>query len=337
MKTVPVPQDSGRVSISIPPEAARVITEIERLGLKYDYVPHYDITGLDPERRVQVRESDHYAPESLVKQYREALKGGATFPPGVISADAYLIDFNTRLRALLKNGATHYQVLIVRSTYEGASPETAAKLKALAATLNQQGGQRLSNSEAREAGKFLVSLGWQPAQIARALGLSTTVASKLKKEDAALKRMAALGVVPPNVEHLAALGMPLMLSLNNEPYKRLVLLKVDADLSQREMMAIAHEVAKAGSDEDAINLLVKYRAENEERIRDAALTGEGKPTQLSLFRRALGGLMSFDGTPIEKLVDDDEERAKIYLDTLSQAMGLLEDIAAAQREALSDE
>ena len=327
---------SVRMDVQMPASANQFIREIERVGLKYQFVPLYDLTQLDKSRRVQVRESDHYAPATNVRQYAEAMRGGAEFPPIVVSSDAYIIDANTRIEAAKVIRQPTLPALVITAPFETGSAETKAKYRALAATLNQLGGQRLTTAEAKDAAIVLLELGWTIANISRALGLSQQIANRLKKEAAARARMGQLGIIPPKAEYLAICGATALLNLNDEPYRRMVLLIADANLSHREAMEITNRLAKAGSDAAALDILTQYRASLEERIRIHALTGNGKPSQAAIFRRALGQILGVQGRE-EQAVESDQSLCAAHLQKCEAARDMLEEIIRLQREVCDDE
>jgi hypothetical protein len=58
------------------------IAEIESLGLKWHEEANYDLELWDTARRVQVRESDHYAPPERVEEYACQM-AQRIFPPSL--------------------------------------------------------------------------------------------------------------------------------------------------------------------------------------------------------------------------------------------------------------
>ena len=72
-----------------------VTAEIERLGLSYHEDQNFDLNRLSKDRRVQVRDSDHYAPPERVEEYANQM-AQTIFPPIVVTSDDYLIDGATR-------------------------------------------------------------------------------------------------------------------------------------------------------------------------------------------------------------------------------------------------
>src|SRR5215831_15489384 len=87
----------------MPPTATRkpaAIVEVERLGFKYQEIAQYDLTQLDKSRRVQVRDPNHYAPKDAVERFAIQMQH-SQFPPIVVTADAWIVDGNTRVGASL--------------------------------------------------------------------------------------------------------------------------------------------------------------------------------------------------------------------------------------------
>jgi hypothetical protein len=263
------------------------------------------------------------------------MRGGAEFPPIVVSSDAYIIDANTRVEAARSIKVPSLPALVITPPFKTSPTDVQNKYKALAATLNQLGGQRLTTAESKDAAVTLIHLGWNTPNISRALGLSSQIAAKIRKMELARERMTRLGLIPPKAEYMTTCGQPAMLSLNDEPYRRMVLLIQDANLSHREATEIAVAVGKTGSDQAALDLIATYRAQMEDRIRAHALTGNGKPSSAAKFRRALGNVLGWQGRE-EEAVDSDATSCQAHYDKLIDARKMLDEIVTLQEEATPD-
>ena len=321
-------------AVQMPLAASQHIREIERLGFKYRFHPQFDISLLDLKgKRVQVREADNYSPPENVRSYAEALRGGAEFPPIVITADNYVVDANTRVEAARKIKLPNFPALVLTVGFEKADDDTKSKLFALAATLNQLGGQRLKTAEAQSAVVHLAHLGWTTPNIQRAVNLSPGQINRVKRIVEAKNRMMRLGMTPPTDDYCDKAGDAKALLLNDEPFKRFVHLLVDAGLKAAEAKNLADEMRKAGSDQGAIDFVSARRNDMEDRIRDKALTGNGKPPKSARFRMFLGSILGYEGKEEDAIEYNSTLRAD-HIDRIERGIRVLETALALQKERL---
>lgn len=302
----------------VPPSA---VTEIERLGYKHGEVAQFDLGLLSKERRVQVREVDHYAPKDAVDRYAVQM-GESQFPPIVVTKDFWLIDGNTRVGALLKRNTKFFAAIVVDVEYAGrtTTEKTQLELRALALTLNSSHGEPLTPKEARNGARDLIALDWRADQIARALGIKPAVLAQVRREIAAedkLKKVnfgayAALGPAA-----LRALGAKDPLALTNAPFLGLALLAADAGFTAAEVGTTAKDLRELDSENDMIQKLEALRTEFGDRIRERKLTGKGKPAPSRQLRQHLGMVMKFEVTTAHELLETDpavNETAMRFLD-----------------------
>ncbi len=315
-----------------------IIQEIERLGFGYHENPQFDISNLSPKRRVQVRDSEHYAPKVNVVQFAEQMSMTA-LPPIVVTSDDYIVDGNTRVGALLLKKHNITPAIVVDVPYEGSSEKVQSELHALAATLNQTGGQRLTPKEIRLVTTKLIGLGWKPEQIGRAIGAKGSTVAQVKREINANSKLQKVGIATAVLQQLKdaslrALGKDNATGLNNEPFKSLAVLTADAGLTASEISAFADELRDAGSDATALKRLADLRVEMATRIREHALTGAGKPASSRQLRQHLGFLERFEGNA-QELVEVNPATAQTHLDKLEQAKTILDAVIQAQRERIA--
>jgi hypothetical protein len=308
--------------------------EIERLGFAYTEVAQYDLAKLDPSRRIQVRDTQNYARKEDVTRYATQMEL-AEFPPIVVTADAWIVDGNTRIGAALQRKQNRFPALVLDVAREGANEERVHKLHALAASLNQQNGQPLTKAEQRRDIQHVLKLGWTPAQMGRAVGLPPKEIVAARKEMDARERLEQLGMAV-NGElkgpALRALGGPLALQLNDEPYRVLATLTADAGLMATEIFAAAKEIRETGSDTAAVARIEQLRAENQERIRQRALTGMGKPPVARQLRLHLAFVRKFASEP-GVLVEQNAALADEHAQGIEQAVAILQAVLREQRAA----
>jgi hypothetical protein len=320
-----------QVDTKIPATSQEILKEADKLGFKYKFIPSYDIEQLDPDkRRVQVR-MENVAPSQNVQSFMNHMKAGVVFPPLLLSLDGFVIDANTRVKAAKKLKLSTFPAIVIQANYEGARDDVRQKFHVLAATANQKGAQRLKPKEAVKAAADAMLLGLNNKRIQETIGVSANVVNRLRRLESARVRLHRMGMAPETLDILDILGANDLVALNNEPFKRLTFLVKDAGLTSREASEIARRLKKDGSDEAAIESLKQYRAEMEGRIRDHALTGNGKPSMAARFRAAIGNVLAFEA----KSADVVERTgglalAQTHLDRLDQALDYIEGVRTAQ-------
>jgi hypothetical protein len=310
---------------------SEAIVEIERLNFRYHEVAQYDLTQLSTDRRVQVRETKHYAPQETVGQYAIQM-GRKPFPPIVVTSDGWIVDGNTRVdaRKVRKEGFCTAIVLDVK--YIDTTDAKRDLLHALAATLNQQGSLRLTSKEVRNVAERLVRLGWKSEEIGRAIGLQSSGVTAVKREIDAVAKLKKVGLddVETRAASLRALGNATVVSLNDLPFKELAELAVDAGFNATEITTTAKAVKESGSDEAGIEMIHALRKENGDRIAEHKLTGSGKPALARQLRQRLGFITKFAGRERELLETNPEAKAA-YVEALEQAIAVLGEALQQQR------
>jgi len=321
--------------LSPTPKSSPAIVEIERLGFNWSEEAQFDLDLLSVDRRVQVRDSEHYAPAAQVSQF--AIQMAQTqYPPIIVSRNNWLVDGNTRVGARELRKEKFSPAIIIDADFTNKDNKTDNNFRILAATLNQTGGQRLTPTEARKVARILVEMGWKPEQIGRALGIKATMVSHIKRELAAEARFDKVGFkqgkdMQPPV--LRAFGTDVVLQLNDVPYEKLADLAVAANLGPKEVKELAAEMKATGSDAGMIAHIDKREAEMEERIRDHALRGNGKPAPSSQLRRVLGNVTKFRDDPAA-LVERTPDAMVEHVNVIRSAIDILNTVADLQAEII---
>lgn len=316
-----------------------VVAEIERLGFEYTEVPQYDLSKLDPKRRVQVRESEHYAPKDEVQRYAVQMRqSAAAFPPIVVTADDYLLDGSTRTGACLLNDRKDFPAIVLSISFEGSTDRQKNMLRALGVTLNQLNGRSLTKKEMRENCRTMLELDWKVEQIARAIGMQPGVVFQVKKEINAETKLAKVGMGSNGDlrgASLRALGAPKALALNDAPYRDLATLAADAGLNAKEIGSAAEAVKEKGSESEQVAYLAGLRNENANRIRERQLTGEAKPPVSRQLRQRLGFVNKFLGNEAE-LVENHHDVIAQHIDSLKIGIDVLTKALDIQRLKATD-
>jgi len=311
------------------------IAEIERLGFKWYEEAQFDLSRLSKDRRIQVRDSDHYSPRANVAQFAVQMRE-KPFAPIVVTENDWIDDGNTRVEAEQVNKSKFTPAIVIEAEY-GKDPKVDARLKALAATLNQQNGQRLTTQETKAIGRELVQQGWKPDEIARTIGLKAGAVTQIKRELAAEAKLKKVGFRDDDIgkmsqSTLRVLGMDPAIGLNDVPFKGLAELVEEANLQPKEIREMADELRKVGSDTGQIDFVSARRAEMEERINDHRIMGNGKPALSSQLRRALGVVLKCEDNP-SALVERADPARDEHLRVVNKAIAILTEVAREQEEA----
>jgi hypothetical protein len=308
------------------------IVEIERLGFGWSEVADFDLTRLSVDRRVQAREAEHYAPKETVEQFAIAM-GETAFPPIVVTADDWIVDGNTRVGAKLRRKEKFSPAIVLDVAYSGASRKQEHLLHALAATLNQMGGLRLTPKEVRKVAARLIELGWKTEQIGRAIGLAPGGVTQVKKEIEAATKLKRVGLDSNGSikgASLRALGAKDVVALNDVPFRELAKLAADAGLNASEINSTAKDARSSGSDTGAVDMISNLRTELGDRIQERKLTGIGKPPVSRQLRQHLGFVTKFAGREHELLETDPKVHAT-HTEALTNAVAVLSTVLEMQR------
>jgi hypothetical protein len=311
--------------------------EIERLGFKFREVAQYDLSKLSPERRIQVRDVEHYAPRDAAERMAVQMSQ-SEFPPIVVTADGWTVDGNTRVEANQYRQVRFFPALELEVNASSASLQRLQELRALAGTLNAQNGTPLTAKERRRVAADLIDLNWKAEQIARAVGVPPAGVTAIRQEIEAQRRLASVGLGSNgNLKgaSLRALGKSPVMALNNAPYRELADLAVEAGLNTGEISQLAKEARATGSDEGALSTIETARKEMADRIRQQELTGVSKPPTARMLRQHLGFVNRFMNDPAP-LVETNQSSMEKHLEVLRQAVSVLQSVITAQ-EAVAGE
>jgi hypothetical protein len=320
---------------SATPDQAKAVTEIERLGFDFSENAQYDVTQLSDKRRVQCRETGHYAPKESVARYAIQMSHTA-FAPIVVTRDGWIVDGNTRVGAVLLRKEKFFPALVLDASYGGANQKTQDELLALAATLNAQNGVPLTGKETRTVVRRFIALGWLNEQIGRAIGVKASTVTQVRKEIEAEQKLEKVGLAVNGGKDtlrgasLRALGSKDVLALNDVPFKTLAELSRDADFNAKEILDAAKDAKAAGSDSAALAQISELRTEMRDRIQQKTLTGVGKPPISRQIRQHLGNVLKYEGREEELLETDPDVNAK-HIDTLVKAIAILTKVLNMQR------
>lgn len=314
------------------------LAEIEDLRFDYTEVAQYDVTKLSRDRRVQARDyastGKGFAPKEEVDRYAVAM-AHSVFPPVIVTKDEWLIDGNTRVGARIQRKEKFHPAVILDLDFGASSTEEQEKIFALAVTLNAQHGKNLTKRERRAAVVTLIDLGWNNAQIERRVGIPNTEINKMRKVIEAKTRLTSLDVTANgnlSVTAQAALGEAKTLLLNDDPYKALATLVMDAGLNASEVKAISKEILALGSDTEKLGRLDAIRGEFAEQIESVKFSHTPKPPVARQLRQHLGFVLKYQDKA-SLLVERNGEYAETHKEYIEKSIEILRAALAAQKEA----
>lgn len=315
-----------------PHEFQKIIEEIDRLGIEWTEEAQYDLSKLSKDRRVQVRDAANLAPKEMVTQYIAQMEV-SKFPPIVVTLDGWTVDGNTRVEARQARKEKFHPALILQTEYHSAGEKRQAELRALGATLNQGGSQRLTGAEVRRMVADLLALNWKAEHIARSIGASNQQITQVKREIAATKKLEKVGLDPKKYKDasLRALGADKAVNINDVPFKELASLAADAGFTSGEISSTATDMRALSSDQLAIDHVQKLRSASEQRIREHALTGNGGPPASRQLRQHLGFVVKFAGKE-EELLEAFGKGAE-HAEAIDKAINVLTKLRDMQKAA----
>ena len=242
-----------------------------------------DITG-----KLQHRLDEKLNPAAL-RQYVNMFKAGSTPPPVGVTRDGVMVWGNHRTGAARNVGQEFLPAIVIDVDGRGADEHLVNQLLSCAYAENTGGPLPYSNADRLEACKHLVALGYSSRSIQMELGLSAPQVSGVKREVEASKRLDKLGINVTGSTRglLKTLGGPDAKVLNDEPFKKMVALTKDANLTASEINALAKDAKAAGSDSDALVVISTMREEMEERIAQVGQGGSVRPTPIGRLKGAL--------------------------------------------------
>lgn len=301
--------------------------DLDKLSLTvHSFVAEYDLTKI--KGRIQVRNDKHVAPAARVQEYAARMKAEPV-PPVLITLDDYINDGNTRVAAAGKNKRGFLPAIVLNISWETATDKEKMRLLALAAKANRH-GEPLDKREKREIVSDAVKQGWTQDVIGMMVGVTPAVVAQIQDEVKAIEKLERVGLSPNGqigTTSLRALGK--VASLNDEPFKEIVKLATDAGLNGVEIRDLAKRAKDTGSDQAALDVIEKDRAQSAERIAEHKVTGTGKPALARQLRQHLGFLTK-NAESADLLLERSELYAGEHLAVLQAANSLLTQLIADQ-------
>lgn len=303
-------------------------SDLDKLSLSIDsFVAEYDLGRL--KERVQVREEKHVAPSTRVQEYAARMKSEPV-PPILVTLDDYIVDGNTRIGAAKKNKRGFLPAVVLAVSWETATGKEKMRVLALGAKANRH-GEPLDKREKREIVSEAVKQGWTQDVIGMMVGVTPAVVAQIQDEVRAVEKLERVGISPNGTGAASLRALGKIASMNDEPFRQIVLLATDAGLNSTEIKDLAKRAKEANSDQGALAVINADREQSAERIAEKKLTGAGKPPLARQLRQHLGFLQR-NGENAERLVERSEIYAAEHLAALRVAQNLLTELIEEQKQ-----
>lgn len=313
-------------------DAADLVEAI--IGVEATLEQEFDLSRIDPDGRVQVRIDKNNAPREMVERFAGQMAFSA-FPPIVVTADARIIDGNTRYRARRKREDRFCPALVVPVAYEDADEALKTRLEYLGLALNNSNGKALDRKERRTMVRDALELGMSTKQITATVGFPATVVNGIRRELEAETKLERVGLNDPNeplqIRDASLRSLGRAVDLNDQPFAGLATLAIDAGFAASEISALAASVREVGSDELALERIAREREANVQRIADRRRGGNGHPPAARTLRQRMGFILARETSA---LVETNRERMAEHLEALEQTIAKLESVLAEQRQVV---
>jgi ParB-like chromosome segregation protein Spo0J len=273
--------------------------KLREWNIKYTYDPDMKLADISVLEAAQVRSAEHIADDAQVEEYTEQMRNGAVFPPMVLQGDRLMLDGNSRHKAARKLRMKTFPV------FHCEFPNIELG-RTFAASINQQGGRRLSPEEAHGAALSLLKFGHTEESVARELGYSRTSIQNWKKEADFAARAKEARVDTEGARLSKAIQHKLADIKQHAPFAQAVELVAEIQPKPSVVTELVKAVKDAPSESDALAVVEAKRAElvptGPPPARPAAV-----PPELARIRRSLPNVVKDAATP-SLLVESEPSR-----------------------------
>lgn len=310
-----------------------VVDLVEKFGFRW----HFDYERDLPTLRVQVRDEEHNAPKALVTRMATAIRNGDPIPAIVVTTDNWMVDGNTRGRALAERlRMPKFKAIVLDVEYETASAATKGAVHALGAAFNLKNGKGISPKETQDAVEQLVARGDMDAtRIAAMLGVTSNTVHNHINEREARKTAERLGVnlngsvVRSNLRTLGRAAS----KINDVSMRELMMLVQDSGMRVGDVSDLIKRVQSQTSDEAALAVIREERENRAEQIQQYALTGKAQPIPAAQLRQDLGFLLSHhEEQTINLLVEYNPALRSMHLTKVDAAIVALQRLRELQAQ-----
>ena len=298
----------------------------------------HDYPTPDFRKRVQIRAEKHVAPGTEVNKYAANMGRGEQFPPGVITADGYLVDGATRAAAAAKNKYPKMAMLVLGENHDGASQDTLQRLHALGAAFNVRNGKGIDKAEIRKVvERIALNPLYDDTRIAALLGVTEGMVRGIHSEMKARDRARQLHV---DVDNLTANQLRIIgrseKTINDAPLADLLSLIEEAGLEGKEITGLIKAVKDAKSDEGGLKVIADEREARREQIAMRRATGGRSAPQASAkLRQHLGFVLKYCNGAAHEAVERNPAFQSEHLRKIDNSILALQQIGALQRDAVA--
>jgi hypothetical protein len=252
------------------------------------------------------------------------------FPAPLLTSDYITVDGNTRIKAHGVRSDRYIEAWVLPIEYETADEDIKHKLKLLSLALNAMNGLPLVEKELLRYAAELLRDKVSDEEIVSKTGLAISKITALRQQQQAAERLFHLGI---NVDKLnlpdttlRALGKPVALQLDDDSYKGVVDLTVEAGLNGSAISGLAQSLKDATSPDLKRERLARERKAVEPQIL-ARQHGQEHKMYTDKLRKTLELLREH---PASAFVEGNAEKAQGYIELLDKAIEALGEIRALQ-------
>jgi hypothetical protein len=324
----------------IPDWAKSTLLQIEKLGFRdWEFDWEYPVPDPATLQRVQIRDDAHNAPRSEVGKYANAMRKGAKFPPGVVTRDGRIVDFNTRAMAARKLGWLTFPCFVLPVSFDTASAFDRERIWLLGAAFNLTGPKPLTRTELVKAIRVVAANpDWDAAKVAEHLNCTPGTAQGIFAQFRAEQRAEKLGISlngSITESNKAMLGQRSE-KLTDRPFEEIAKLTQEAGLTSEELRDLCNRVQdEAGSEDAKLAVIRAERAAREAQIAHFKATAKKRPPESVNLRKRLGWITGFNAK-LADLLDYNPATAAEYLKQVEEASALLQQLAEQQRTAIRE-
>jgi hypothetical protein len=321
----------------LPVWAMSTKNQIEALGFKWKFDWEYPVPSPETTRRVQIRDETHVGQKSEVSQYAEAMKRGDKFPPGVVTKDGRIVDFNTRSRAAHKLGWPTFPVFIIQEDFEGADELTRQRFRLLGAAFNTGGPKSLTRAELSDIIRDVAASpgDWDTNKVSEHLHVPRGTVNAIFAQYRAEKRAELLGVSfngTVTSSARATLGQRSE-KLADKPFREITKLVQEAGMSTSDVADLCKRVIDVTTgDEDRLTLIQAEREARDQQIAGYKASGKRRPPLSSRVRTYAEFFVSHKDK-VSELVDTNPNTRGDFLAMINEAHMVLSHLVTAQRES----
>jgi hypothetical protein len=214
--------------------------------------------------------------EEVIKQYMEAIRGGAEFPLPGITEDAVVVWGKATVDAMRRLGYKEIPALVlVDVSYINGNQAVQDELHMLDLITNVQNGERPSEEDIRSGIATGVRRGFFNRKIAQDLAIPLKTVNREVFQLNAEARMERQGIGVSDRLSVAQKRMLGSLSsvTNDRPFQELAKLSADAGLRTAEIRKLSNRAKAEKSDESAVRVIKAEREALASRIQKLSNTG----------------------------------------------------------------